>query len=326
MIKALVIHEFGGPEVLKWQDIETPEPATGELLIKHNAIGMNMMEIGLRIGAYPGPDLPFIPGVEAAAVVEKLGEGVTEFKVGDRVGYAGPPVGSYAEKRCYPEERLFPIPDDINDTTAAASMIKGMTAYFLLTRTYPVSKGTKVLIHAAAGATGAMCVQLAHHLGAEVFGTVSSKEKAEFIKGLGCDHPIIYTEESFADKVLELTNNQGVDVVYDSVGKDTFNDSIRCADYLGTVCLFGVASGMPEPIALMPLDLLTSQKFIRPSLYAYTKKREDLLTIAADTFALIRQGILNVNIFKTYALADAASAHADVEARRTQGSIVFLPE
>lgn len=325
MTKAQLIHKYGGPEELQWEDVEVADPGPGEVRIRHTAIGMNMMEIGLRMGTYPGPELPFIPGVEAAGVIEGTGDSVSEFKTGDRVGYAGPPVGSYAESRVYPAARLIPIPDDIDDATAAASMIKGITAESLLNRTVQIKSQSKVLIHAAAGATGSMAVQLAHHLGAEVFGTVSSAEKAAFIKGLGCDHPIIYTEQNFADRVLELTNGEGVDVCYDSVGKDTFTDSIRCTSYLGTVCLFGVASGLPEPMELMRLDLETSQHYVRPSIYAYTKKREDLLSAAAKAFDYIRNDVMKVNIFKSYELVDAAKAHHDVESRITQGSIIFRP-
>jgi NADPH:quinone reductase len=325
MAKAQLIHEYGGPEVLQWEDIEIAEPAQGEVALRHTAIGMNMMEIGLRMGTYPGPALPFVPGVEAAGVITATASDVSGFKVGDRVGYAGPPVGSYAELRLYPTSRLIPLPDDIDDKTAAAGMIKGITAECLLTRTVQIKAGDRVLIHAAAGATGSMCVQLARHLGAEVFGTVSSEDKATYIKSLGCDHPIVYTEVNFADRVLELTNGEGVDVCYDSIGKDTFSDSIRCTAYLGTVCLFGVASGLPEPLELMKFDLETSQHYVRPSIYAYTKKREDLLSTASKSFNYFRDGVLKVNIFKTYELANAAAAHRDVESRKTQGSIVFIP-
>jgi NADPH:quinone reductase len=325
MTKAQVIHKYGGPEELQWEDIEVAEPGPGEVRIRHTAIGMNMMEIGLRMGTYPGPALPFVPGVEAAGVIEVIGDGISEFKPGDRIGYAGPPVGSYAESRIYPASRLIPLPDDIDDATAAAGMIKGITAESLLTRTVQLKPNSRVLIHAAAGATGSMCVQLAHHLGAEVFGTVSSAEKAAFVKDLGCDHPIVYTETNFADRVLELTNGEGVDVCYDSVGKDTFADSIRCTSFLGTIGLFGVASGLPDPIELMRLDLETSQHFVRPSIYAYTKKRDDLLSTAANTFDYIRNGVMKVNIFKSYDLSDAARAHQDVESRKTQGSLIFTP-
>ncbi|NKB37509.1 MAG: zinc-binding dehydrogenase [Gammaproteobacteria bacterium] len=325
MTKAQVIHAYGGAEVLQWEEINVADPAAGEVLLRHTAIGMNMMEIGLRMGTYPGPALPFVPGVEAAGVITEIGNEVTEFKVGDRVGYAGPPVGSYAESRVYPASRLIPLPDDIDDNTAAASMIKGITAECLLTRSVQIKSGDRVLIHAAAGATGSMCVQLARHLGAEVFGTVSSKEKAGYIKTLGCDHPIVYTEANFADQVLELTGGQGVDVCYDSIGKDTFTESMRCTSYLGTVCLFGVASGLPEPLELMKIDLETSQHYVRPSIYAYTRERADLLSTAANAFQFMREGILQTKIFKTYELADAATAHRDVESRLTQGSITFRP-
>lgn len=323
MTKAIVIHKFGGPDELRWEDVEVPDLQPHEVRLRHLAVGMNMMEIGLRIGAYPGPELPFIPGVEAAAVVEAIGSEVRGLKVGNRVGYTGLPLGSYSEVRNFPADRVFPLPADIGDEIAAACMTKGMTAEFMLRRSYPVGDGTRVLIHAAAGATGLMCVQLARHLGAEVFGTVSSAEKAGFVRGFGCDHPIIYTEDNFADAVLEATNGDGVDVVYDSIGATTFEDSIRCLQPLGTLCLFGVASGPPPPLELMHQDLMTSKFFNRPSLYAHTAKRNDLLDLAAQTFDDVTAGILRVEIFARYPLRDAAEAHRAVESRMTRGSIVF---
>ena len=220
MSKAHVIKNFGGPEVLEWGEVEVADPGPGEVRLRQRAVGMNMMEVGLRMGVYPGPPLPFIPGVEAAAEVIALGEGVTDFKVGDRVGYAGPPVGSYAEERNFPERRLFSLPDDVTDVVAAASMLKGITAECLMRLTYKVGPQSRVLIHAAAGATGAMCVQLAKHLGAEVFGTIGSVEKVEYLKGLGCDHVILYREQNFADAVLDLTDGEGVDLCLDSVGAE----------------------------------------------------------------------------------------------------------
>ena len=325
MTMGIVLHEFGGPDALRWESIELGNPGAGEVQIDHHAIGMNLMEVGLRVGGYPGPDLPFIPGVEAAGIVTHIGNGVSEFKVGDRVGYAGIPVGSYCEARNFPAERLIPLPDFIDDQTAAACMVKGMTAEYMLRRSYDVKTGDKVLIHAAAGATGIMCVQLAKHLGAEVFGTVSSQEKADYVRAHGCDHPIIYTQTNFADDVLALTNGRGVDVVYDSIGATTFEDSIRCLHYLGTMCLFGIASGPPAPLELMHLDLLTSQHFVRPSLYAHTRERNDLLAIAEQTFDYVREGILKVDISQTFALKDAAEAHRAVESRSTKGSLVLLP-
>ena len=325
MTHAIVIHEFGGPEVLSWEEIDVADCQGTEVRLRHLAIGMNMMEIGLRIGAYPGPPLPFVPGVEAIGIVEQVGPDVSEFKVGDRVGYISPPVGSYAEERVYPEHRLFPVPDDIDDKTAAACMVKGMTAEFMLKRSYKVGPGSKVLIHAAAGATGIMCVQLAAHLGAEVFGTVSSEEKAEFARAHGCHHPIVYTKESFADVVLNKTNDNGVDVIYDSVGADTFADSIRALSRFGTLCLFGVASGPPPPLDLMALDLWTAPHFTRPSLYAHTESRQDLLDISANTFEHVRNGILKVEINGEYPLRDAAEVHRAVESRKTTGSLIYLP-
>lgn len=323
MTMAHMIHEFGGADQLRWEDVALPEPEPNEVRLRQIAVGMNMMEIGLRIGAYPGPPLPFVPGVEATAVVEAVGSEVKEVAVGDRVGYAGLPIGSYCEARNFPAERLFPIPDDISDKTAAACMVKGMTAEFMLRRSYPVGNGSRVLIHAAAGATGLMCVQLARHLGAEVFGTVSSDEKAAFVRGFGCDHPIVYTRDNFADTILDATNGHGVDIIYDSIGKDTFEDSVRCLQPMGTLCLFGVASGLPPALDLMNQDLMTAKFFNRPSLYAHTAKRDHLLDLAAQTFSDVSAGILRTEIFAEFALRDAAEAHRAVESRKTQGAIVF---
>jgi len=318
-----MIHEFGGPDRLVWEEVSLPDPEPNEVRLRQIAVGMNMMEIGLRIGAYPGPPLPFVPGVEAAAVVEAVGSNVKEVAVGDRVGYAGIPIGSYCEARNFPAERLFPLPDDISDKTAAASMVKGMTAEFMLRRSYPVGNGSQVLIHAAAGATGLMCVQLARHLGAEVFGTVSSDAKAEFVRGFGCDHPIVYTRENFADKILDATNGSGVDIIYDSIGKDTFEDSVRCLQPMGTLCLFGVASGPPPALDLMNQDLMTAKYFNRPSLYAHTAKRDHMLDLAAQTFSDVSAGILRTEIFAEFPLRDAPGAHRAVESRKTQGAIIF---
>ena len=323
MTMAHMIHEFGGPDQLVWQAVSLPDPGPNEVRLRQITVGMNMMEIGLRIGAYPGPPLPFVPGVEAAAVVEAVGSNVTEVAVGDRVGYAGNPIGSYCEERNFPAERLFPLPDEISDKTAAASMVKGMTAEFMLRRSYPVGNGSQVLIHAAAGATGLMCVQLARHLGAEVFGTVSSDDKAEFVRGFGCDHPIVYTRDNFADVILDATNGRGVDIIYDSIGKDTFEDSVRCLQPLGTLCLFGVASGPPPALDLMNQDLMTAKYFNRPSLYAHTAKRDHMLDLAAQTFSDVSAGILRTEIFAEFPLRNAAEAHRAVESRKTQGAIVF---
>ena len=323
MTMAHIIHEFGDADRLVWEEVPLSDPPPNEVRLRQTVVGMNLMEIGLRIGAYPGPPLPFVPGVEAAAVVEAIGSEVKEVAVGDRVGYAGPPIGSYCEARNYPADRLFPLPNEISDKTAAACMVKGMTAEFMLRRSYPVGDASRVLIHAAAGATGLMCVQLARHLGAEVFGTVSSDTKAEFVRGFGCDHPIVYTRDNFADMILDITDEQGVDVIYDSIGKDTFVDSVRCLQPMGTLCLFGVASGLPAPLDLMSQDLMTAKFFNRPSLYAHTAKRDHMLDLAAQTFSDVSDGILRTEIFAEFQLQDAPDAHRAVESRKTQGAIVF---
>lgn len=325
MPHAIVLRAFGGPEQLRYEEITVGEPEAGEVRLRHTAIGMNLMEVGLRIGAYPGPPLPFVPGIEGVGIIEALGADVSGLAVGQRVGYASLPIGSYASARLFPADRLIPLPDDIGDEVAAAVMVKGMTAEYMLRRTCDLQPGMTILVHAAAGATGLMLCQLAHHLGATVFGTVSSDSKAEFVRAHGCHHPIVYSRENFADRVLALTGGQGVDVAYDSVGRDTFDDTVRCTAPLGLVGLFGVASGLPEPINLMAQDLYTSRRYVRPSLYAHTRRREDLLAIAASTFGYVRNGVMKVEINARLPLADAAEAHRRVEARKTTGSLVLLP-
>jgi NADPH2:quinone reductase len=323
MVHAIVQRAYGTPDVLHWESVDVPLPAAGEARLEQRVIGFNLLECGMRTGDYPSPPPPFIPGVEAVGVITALGPGAGEFKVGDRVGYIGPHLGSYAQVRNYPLDRLIPLPAAIDDATAAASMIKAMTAEFLVRQSHPVKPGTRVLIHAAAGATGLMCVQLARHLGAEVFGTVSSRSKADIARANGCHHPIIYTEENFADRVLELTAGRGVDVVYDSVGRATFHDSLRALHYLGLLAQFGIASGQPPPLELMKQDLSTSYYFQRPSLFAYARTRADLLALAAAAFRDIEAGVLKVSVHARFPLRDAASAHRAAESRLTSGALLL---
>ena len=321
--KAITVAALGGAEMLRWSSIEIGAPVRNEVLLRHTAIGMNLHDIGRRAGAYPGPPPPYVPGIEGVGFVEAVGEGVSNVRVGDRVGYGGLPEGSYAEHRLFPADRLVPIPTDIDDTTAAAVLFKGMTAEMLMRRVYSVTQGTVVLIHAAGGATGLLMCQLAHHLGAKVFGTVSSEKKAELAAKHGCHHPIVYTREDFAARVVELTDGRGVDVVFDSVGKDTFERSLQCLRPTGTMAHFGVASGMPAPLTLMALDPMTAQYFVRPSIFAYTKGREDLLALAARTFEDVRTGVLRARIARELPLSEAANGHRLVESRAALGALVY---
>ncbi len=325
MTKTMMISRYGDPRVLEWMDIDLPPPGPGEARVRHAAIGVNMLEVGMRQGWYPTPPLPFVPGAEFVGIVEAVGPGVDEVRPGDRVGSIGPQLGSYSEARNWPVARLYPVPIQIPDDIAAACMLKGMTAEFLMTQTYPVAQGTRVLVHAAAGATGLLCVQLAVHLGAEVFAVAGTPEKAAIVAGYGADHALVYGAGDFAERVLAATGGEGVDVVYDSVGKDTFDASLRCLAPTGTFALFGIASGMPPPLELMKLDLLTSQYFVRPSLYAATRTREQLLTLAQATFHDVAHDILDVRIHARYPLREAGAAHAAIESRATSGALVLLP-
>lgn len=328
--QAIIVREYGGPEVLEWQTIEIPAPAPGEALLRTTAVGMNLSEIGFRTGyfraeGFESPKPPFVLGVESIGVVEAIGPGVTEVAVGDRVGCPGLPNGAYARHRLYRADRLVPVPEEIPDDVAAATMVKGMTAEYLCRRTYPVGPKTTLLIHAAAGATGQLVCRLANHLGATVIGTVSSDAKAEVARAHGCHHPIVYTKVDFAQRVLEITNGEGADVIFDSVGLTTFADSQRCLSRFGTLGLFGVASGPPQPLQLISLPLFTEQHFCRPSFYAQTAERKALMEIAANTFDHVRSGVFNVSIDLKLPLAEAAAAHRAVEARQTSGAVVFLP-
>ncbi|MCC7414004.1 MAG: quinone oxidoreductase [Gammaproteobacteria bacterium] len=326
----MVVHRYGGPDVLRWEEIAVEAPGPGQALVDNAAIGMNLSEIGFRSGTFhahefDAPKPPFVLGVESVGTVRAVGPGVTEVAVGERVGCPGLPNGAYAGCRVYPADRLVPVPADIADEVAAAVMVKGMTAQYLCRRTCPVGPGTTLLIHAAAGATGQFVCELADHLGATVIGTVSSDAKAEYARAHGCHHPIVYTRENFADRVLQITAGRGADVIYDSVGRDTFADSLRCLSRFGTLGLFGVSSGLPEPLQLMGLHLLTEQKFCRPSFYAQTAQRQDLLAIAAHTFDDLRRGVFRPHIDLRLPLRDAAAGHRAVEARRTTGAVVYLP-
>jgi NADPH2:quinone reductase len=325
MPKAIRIHEYGGPEVLRWEDVEVGDPGPGQLRIRHGAIGLNYIDVYHRTGLYPLPSLPWTLGMEGAGRVEAVGESVTEFQVGDRVAYASPPVGAYAEVRLIPADRVVALPVAIDDQTAAAMMLQGMTAQYLLRRTYRVQSGDAVLLHAAAGGVGLIASQWARQLGALVIGTVGSDEKAAVARAHGCHHAIVYTRENFVERVREITNGQGVAVVYDSVGQQTFMGSLDCLRPLGMMVSFGNASG---PVPALEPGLLAAKGSLfltRPSLMHYTAQRRDLVASAADLFNVVAIGAVNIEVRQTYPLAETAQAHRDLEARQTTGSTVLLP-
>jgi NADPH2:quinone reductase len=323
MPKAIRIHQHGGPEVLKWEEVDPSLPAPGEALVRHEAVGLNFIDVYHRTGLYPLPALPATPGLEAAGVVQTIGEGVTEVAVGDRVAYAAVPPGAYAEMRRIPAHRLVKLPTDISTRQAATMMLQGMTARYLLKGCWNVGAGTSLLIHAAAGGVGLIVCQWARHLGATVLGTVGTPEKAELAKAHGCQHPIVYTREDFAARVKEITNGRGVDVVYDSVGQATFMKSLDCLRPMGMMVSFGQSSGPMPPFDMAVLAQKGSLFLTRPTLMTYTAKREDLLTHARDLFEVVQSGAVKVEISRTYPLAEASRAHRDLEGRKTTGSSVF---
>lgn len=324
MTRAIRFERVGGPEVLQLQTVDLAPPVAGEVTVRHAAIGLNFIDVYHRTGLYPLP-LPSGIGLEAAGVVEEVGEGVTEVAVGDRVAYAGGPVGAYAEARNLPAHRLLRLPDEIFFDTAAAMMLQGLTAAYLLRRTYRVQSGDAVLIHAAAGGVGLIACQWARALGATVIGTVGSPAKAELAQAHGCHHVIDYSREDFAARVREITGGEGVAVVYDGVGKDTFSGSLDCLRPLGMMVSYGNASGPVPPVDLIQLSQKGSLFVTRPTLMSYTARREDLLALGDELFAVVGDGRVRIEVHQRYALADAAHAHRDLEARRTTGSTIFLP-
>jgi NADPH2:quinone reductase len=325
MAKAIMIQTTGGPEVLKWVDYDPGQPGPGEALVRHEAVGVNFIDVYHRTGLYPLPGLPAIPGMEGAGIVEAVGDGVTEVQVGDRVAYAGLPPGAYAEKRVMPAHRLVQLPDSISSAQGAAMMLQGMTARYLLKGCYNVKSGDTILLHAVAGGVGTIACQWAKHLGATVIGTVGSPAKAELARANGCDYPILYNEENFAERVAEITAGRGVDVVYDSVGQATFMRSLDCLRPMGTMVTFGQSSGAIAPLDLGVLAAKGSLFITRPSLMTYTAQRQDLLQHAHDLFEVIRQGAVTITVRQTYPLSEAARAHQDLEARRTTASSILLP-
>ena len=325
MTHAVRIHETGGPEVLRWDAIDVPDPGPGQAVIRQTAAGLNFIDVYFRTGLYPAPSFPATIGNEGAGVVEAVGDGVSEVAVGDRVAYCMN-LGSYAQRRVIAADQLVRIPDGISDQQAAAVLLKGSTVQYLVRRTYAVQRGDTVLFHAAAGGCGLIACQWLKHLGATVIGTVGTRAKAELARAHGCDHPIVYTEESFVDRVRELTGGAGVPVVYDSVGKDTFEDSLRCLRPRGLMVSFGNASGAVEPFRPAVLAAKGSLYLTRPTLATYTATREDLVATTSEVFDVVGQGVVKIEINQTYPLRDAAQAHRDLEARRTTGSTVLLPE
>jgi NADPH2:quinone reductase len=324
MVKAIRIEEFGGPEVLQWREVEVGEPGPGEVRLRHTAVGLNFIDTYHRSGLYP-LDLPSGLGSEAAGVVEALGDSVEGLEVGQRVAYTGRPPDAYSEARLIAADLLVPLPDAIADETAAAAMLKGLTAWYLLKRSYPVRSGDTVLLHAAAGGVGLIAVQWAKQLGATVIGTVSTDAKAELACAHGCDHIVMADSDDLAGEVRRLTGGEGVAAVYDSVGRDTFFASLDSLRPHGVMVSFGNASGPVEPFAPLELAKRGSLYVTRPVLFDFISTRDALLAAAAELFDVIESGAVRIEVNQRYPLAEAAEAHRDLEARRTTGSTVLVP-
>jgi NADPH2:quinone reductase len=324
MVKAVRVHTYGGPEALVYEDVDPGAPGPGQARIRQTAVGLNYIDTYHRTGLYKLPSLPHALGVEGSGIVEAVGEGVTNVKPGDRICY-GSILGAYAEERIVPADRLLALPEGISDDVAAGIMLKGMTARYLLRVTYRVQKGDTVLIHAAAGGVGLIACQWAKHLGATVIGTVGSDEKAELARAHGCDHPVIYTRENFVDKVKEVTGGKGVPVVYDSVGKDTWEGSLDCLAVRGMMVSFGNASGPVAPFSILKLSQKGSLFLTRPTLAHYIVTRADYEETANDLFGVVKSGAVKIEVNQRYALKDVAQAHVDLESRKTTGSTVLIP-
>ena len=321
---AMRVHKQGGPEEMKWETVDLPTIKEGEVLIKHTAIGLNYIDTYHRSGLYPMP-VPLTLGLEGAGIVEEIGENVNGLKAGDRVAYASPPTGSYAEAKVMPADRLVKIPDNISDEVAAAIMLKGMTVEYLVRRTYNVKAEQTVLFHAAAGGVGLIACQWLKAIGATTIGTVGSEEKAALAKANGCDHTILYREENFVDRVNEITNGKGVPVVYDGIGKDTALQGLDCLSPFGLMVIFGNASGNAPPIDTGLLAAKGSLFLTRPTLMTYNAKREALVDSAQQVFNMVGSGKINISINARYDLKDAAQAHKDLESRKTTGSTLLMP-
>ncbi|MEW5965174.1 MAG: quinone oxidoreductase [Pseudomonadota bacterium] len=324
MIHAMRIHRTGGPEVLQWDEVEVGTPGPGEVRLRHAAIGLNYIDVYHRAGLYKLPSLPAVIGMEGAGEVVAVGAGVRDLAVGDRVAYASP-IGAYAEERLIPADRVVKLPTTIDDRTAAGMMLRGMTVHYLLRRTFKVGPGTVMLLHAAAGGVGLIACQWARHLGATVIGTVGSAEKARLAEAAGAAYTINYQTEDFVARVREITGGRGCDVVYDSIGKDTFPGSLDCLKPLGLWVSFGNASGPVPPFDMALLSAKGSLFATRPTLMTYIARREDLVAAAEDLFDVVARGIVRITVNQTYPLAETATAHRDLEARKTTGSTVLIP-
>lgn len=325
MVHAITVHETGGPDVLRWEEVSVGAPGAGEVRLRHTAVGLNYIDTYFRSGLYPAPaGLPFIPGNEGAGVVEAVGEGVSHLSVGDRVAYAGP-LGAYSEERLIAADRLVRIPEGIDDRTAAAMMLKGMTARYLLRQTYKVTSDTVLLFHAAAGGVGLIAGQWAATLGATAIGTVGSDEKAELARDNGYTHVINYRTENFVERVKEITGGKLCDVVYDSVGKDTYPGSLDCLKPRGLWVSFGQSSGPIEDFNLAILSAKGSLFATRPTLFSYIAERADLEETANDLFDVVGSGAVTIAVNQDYPLKDAKRAHEDLQGRRTTGGSVLLP-
>jgi NADPH2:quinone reductase len=322
-MKAFRFDRPGGPEVLRFDDVPLPEPGPGEVRIRHTAVALNFRDILVRRGQHAVKAFPSGLGTESAGTIEALGPGVTDFSVGDRVATVARPDNAYAEARIAPAARVVKLPDTIDERTAASMMVRGMTARYLLRATYNVKPGDTIVIHAAAGGVGLIVSQWAKHLGATVIGTAGSEDKAAVARAHGCDHVLGY--DDFADKVREITGGKGVPVVYDSIGKTTFVNSLKCLAPRGILASFGESSGDPPPVDARTLGNMGSLYVTHPSLIHYTATRADLMETANDLFAMVGSGKIKIEISRSYPLREAAQAHRDVEARKTTGSVVLIP-
>ena len=329
MPKAQVIHKKGLPSCMKWEDWHVPDPKLGEVRIRHTAIGVNYADTYHRAGIshpWPVPEEPVVIGFEGVGIVEGIGEGVTEFKTGDRVAYGIPPLGSYSEVRNYPTDKLLHLPMDLDDKEVAALLMKGMTAHYLLHRTYAVQPGDTILVHAAAGGMGLILCQWAKALGATIVGTVSTPEKADVAKAAGCHFPVVRSEKSFVEVVREVTDNEGCAVVYEAIGKDTLQASLDTLRPMGTCAAYGHVSGPPDPVDIIQdLGRRGSLFITRPAIMHYVAKRSDLEWTAHDLFKAIGDKVISANINYEYELKDAVQAHRAIESGKTLGASVLIP-
>jgi NADPH2:quinone reductase len=324
MTKAIRFHQTGGPEVLSWDDVDVADPGPGEIRVRHTVVGLNYIDTYHRSGLYPLP-LPSGIGMEGAGVVDAVGQGVSDLAEGDRVAYAAGPPGSYAEARNIEAAKVVKIPSGVDDKTAAAMMLKGLTAQYLIRQIHKVQSGDTILIHAAAGGVGLIVCQWAKTLGATVIGTVGNDAKADLARANGCDHPIIYTREDFVAKVNEITDGAKLPVVYDSIGADTFNGSLDCLQARGIMVSFGQASGPIPPVDLGVFAQKGSLYFTRPTLFNYADTPENLRAMSDDLFAAIASGAVKISIDQTFALSEARAAHEALEGRKTTGSTILVP-